>query len=681
MKKIFTLFALFFAFFISQAQTTVTVFEKNYAQLAYESFSGFQVLLKGNFYQIYNKSTYNPFYCSIQNTINPNLALINGTQTLYFGTYNNNVGLTIFSGTMGLADLMEGDVIELTVGSDYKIIPVEGLSDAVASDNQTLTFDGTTKYTVTPYTMTVTKTGTVYFKGEGIGESQGYCPITSITVTRELNGQDTFIGYALNGNYGSGLPIKSQTTTTTECNFGFEDVMSLNLKASTEGAYFQNPNIQMSYNTSSWEITDYKGLIELNGAHYMPVYMAPGTYTVSNTNVKAATLWAYSDSSTKVTFKGTDSSEETLTSQVGEYDITNCTEFTVGDGGIYGIFYLSNESNITQVSVGEISDIEWTPELAAGTATDNPFANILSYIQTSANKDINLGLTVTLEPVFTTETEPSAWTEELAMPEWLWNQMKAVEETSGKKIDGYYYTQPQPSISEFGAESSTMQASIVNYSFPCSGVYKLTVESSNEEVVIENGEQEFNVYPSTNLVYNYTLNNKTFNEGLNISGYKVGSDGTIVIDETLTNEQLQNLTLYIPGVYVDAVASSELDNSRIYYLLSDKSTLNAEATLSADDDLSGFTELDEEHTIDLSGLSDTNKYLYVVLAKNQTTAPLAKVSAIIINRGNVPTGIEGINTEVQGEAVYYNLQGVKVANPEKGIFVKVQNGKVTKVVI
>lgn len=34
-----------------------------------------------------------------------------------------------------------------------------------------------------------------------------------------------------------------------------------------------------------------------------------------------------------------------------------------------------------------------------------------------------------------------------------------------------------------------------------------------------------------------------------------------------------------------------------------------------------------------------------------------------------------------GEAVYYNLQGVKVANPDKGIYVKVVNGKATKVVL
>ena len=43
-------------------------------------------------------------------------------------------------------------------------------------------------------------------------------------------------------------------------------------------------------------------------------------------------------------------------------------------------------------------------------------------------------------------------------------------------------------------------------------------------------------------------------------------------------------------------------------------------------------------------------------------------------------GIESIAQSQQGEAVYYNLQGVKVVNPENGVFVKVQGGEATKVV-
>lgn len=45
----------------------------------------------------------------------------------------------------------------------------------------------------------------------------------------------------------------------------------------------------------------------------------------------------------------------------------------------------------------------------------------------------------------------------------------------------------------------------------------------------------------------------------------------------------------------------------------------------------------------------------------------------------VPTFVESVGVEELGEAVYYNLQGVRVQNPAHGIYVKVQGGKATKV--
>lgn len=44
-------------------------------------------------------------------------------------------------------------------------------------------------------------------------------------------------------------------------------------------------------------------------------------------------------------------------------------------------------------------------------------------------------------------------------------------------------------------------------------------------------------------------------------------------------------------------------------------------------------------------------------------------------------GVEGIEAEENAPAVYYNLQGVKVANPENGIYIKVQGNKASKVLV
>lgn len=36
------------------------------------------------------------------------------------------------------------------------------------------------------------------------------------------------------------------------------------------------------------------------------------------------------------------------------------------------------------------------------------------------------------------------------------------------------------------------------------------------------------------------------------------------------------------------------------------------------------------------------------------------------------TGVEGIEADENAEAVYYNLQGVRVNNPENGLYIRVQ---------
>ena len=44
-------------------------------------------------------------------------------------------------------------------------------------------------------------------------------------------------------------------------------------------------------------------------------------------------------------------------------------------------------------------------------------------------------------------------------------------------------------------------------------------------------------------------------------------------------------------------------------------------------------------------------------------------------------GVENVEIDNNAPIEYYNLQGVKVANPENGVFIKVQGGKATKVIL
>ena len=60
------------------------------------------------------------------------------------------------------------------------------------------------------------------------------------------------------------------------------------------------------------------------------------------------------------------------------------------------------------------------------------------------------------------------------------------------------------------------------------------------------------------------------------------------------------------------------------------------------------------------------------------TTPAKKASMITIDS---TVSVKGINVDADAPVEYYNLQGVKVENPEKGIFIKCQGSKTTKVVL
>ena len=58
-----------------------------------------------------------------------------------------------------------------------------------------------------------------------------------------------------------------------------------------------------------------------------------------------------------------------------------------------------------------------------------------------------------------------------------------------------------------------------------------------------------------------------------------------------------------------------------------------------------------------------------------------KVAMYTFEVPGVATGIESVEAEVEAPVEYYNLQGVKVANPDNGLYIKKQGKKVTKVIL
>ena len=100
-----------------------------------------------------------------------------------------------------------------------------------------------------------------------------------------------------------------------------------------------------------------------------------------------------------------------------------------------------------------------------------------------------------------------------------------------------------------------------------------------------------------------------------------------------------------------------------------KSISDTQAQAAAEGDNDGYTVL-EGNTLTLTAQGDN----YSVYAMKDGVKSVAKTIV-----ADAATGIAGIEAE-DGVAVYFNLQGVRVQNPENGVFIRVQNGKAVKIV-
>ena len=57
------------------------------------------------------------------------------------------------------------------------------------------------------------------------------------------------------------------------------------------------------------------------------------------------------------------------------------------------------------------------------------------------------------------------------------------------------------------------------------------------------------------------------------------------------------------------------------------------------------------------------------------------INTITITTTGIPTGVEDVTVDENAPVEYYNLQGVRVANPENGIYIRRQGSKVSKVLV
>ncbi len=63
------------------------------------------------------------------------------------------------------------------------------------------------------------------------------------------------------------------------------------------------------------------------------------------------------------------------------------------------------------------------------------------------------------------------------------------------------------------------------------------------------------------------------------------------------------------------------------------------------------------------------------------TSNQLRISQVAFNIAKIVTGLEAVSAAADAEAVYYNLQGVRVDNPAAGLYIRVRGAEVSKVMI
>lgn len=214
---------------------------------------------------------------------------------------------------------------------------------------------------------------------------------------------------------------------------------------------------------------------------------------------------------------------------------------------------------------------------------------------------------------------------------------------------------------------------------PCSGIYEIMIEP------VDGGAINFTPVSTKVKIYPnlYTKYGKSQEAGFNINGYSFkeeeNGDYTIYFPEQVQNKEgeivdydFTNCVAYIPGIYFASKLEVEVPGTAPKQFV--RKALEAQA-----EDGSDYVYWADK--IDLTQAVETGEPITVTIGKNGVEAPYQfYVKTTTDDKElNQSTGIVGIGAD--SDAVYYDLHGVKVENPEKGVYMKVSNGKAVKVIL
>lgn len=374
----------------------------------------------------------------------------------------------------------------------------------------------------------------------------------------------------------------------------------------------------------------------------------------------------YSDAEKGIHYDVTDDNIVVL-KEAGEYKIQASLTGTMAQ--VYRTNATSNldvKVNPMIVAVEQVATQEAPFNFSGGTT----FEQILNFDQ-----DLSYGtdFTITVVPnndakgwasVSDNVTMQAALT---AAEESLWTTYEA---WNTEDIDGFYSSVGGTSVKASDENASGYYTYDVTVNVPCSGLYKMTLNPGNNYTFEEGTQTEFNlsVYPNLYGSFNVTEKGKDYTQkAFDLNGYTPVTERDINIPTNETN--LENAKFYTPGIYFAESFSVSTTKPASVNTLAEESETTAIGY--------NYSKAPYVTTADISKVASGSD-IYATISKNGASHTFYFTINKTTEGWGVSTGVEAIHTE-DGEAVYYNLQGVRVDNPDRGIYVKVVNGKAVKV--
>ena len=556
-----------------------------------------------------------------------------------------------YKGGLAILNLQEGDKVEIygvaikknTSGS-YMLINFPGAS-SVDGEEQTTTYkaDGEASYTVTydlstssPYygTVTINVTSAGYVAAYVTSHNNGYIHTITITETATSSSQEYTIKYVdTDGN-----TLKESTTATL---FYSDDGVEL---TDTETAAITSDGITYTYESYSIDGTTITITFEAISVNYTvnAVYddetikqIATGTaYNGSSVEVglpmyiidDEGNIYSSPSTSTTITIGSSDvttnisySLYSGITEGIGVFaeegeSISSLTAANASSSTYYGLDYgvvsaADTKCKITTLEAGNYIIIT----RFVGQATYTFYAGDDSKLTFTSKYDRN---TQTLSMITLSDESVLYMSSSAAST--------GIDFILIAKINDYTKTIPSYLLASFSAAYSV--------SVP-DGVYVYAATEVTSESVTLTLVDNLDVIPSNTGVILYSE-----------------TEGDITLPITTSSGSVSISENYLVASSETPTAGSDDDGYTYYGLYVSDSSEAQFAQIKAGTVLSG------------------NK-AYLKVAESDSSS--AKTLSILMSGKDSSTGISSISTETGTESgAYYNLQGIKVANPSKGLYIK-----------